>query len=174
MALWISLLDNGYWKLDTGCCSLNAELVEKIKNIMSYKKLEIWKIANELVIEIHLMTLNELPKFEMHEEGGQIRRSSKSVKSSIVEGYGRRVYKQDFLRFLVYSIASNDETKDHLENLFNTKSLNNSKRYLELHEKIEMLGRKLNSFINAVQEKHNITREPEEDYFVLNTENPKT
>ena len=50
---------------------------------MSYKKLEIWQLAKELVIEIHQMTL-KLPKFEMFEEGQQIRRSIKSVKSTIV------------------------------------------------------------------------------------------
>jgi four helix bundle protein len=85
---------------------------------LSYKKLEIWQIARELVIDIHKMTLNKLPKFEMFEEGAQIRRSSKSVKSTIVEGYGRRRYKQDFIRFLTYALGSNDETIDHLETLF--------------------------------------------------------
>jgi len=53
---------------------------------MSYKNLEIWQLARELVIDIHAMTLNKLPKFEMFEEGAQIRKSSKSVKSTIVEG----------------------------------------------------------------------------------------
>lgn len=85
---------------------------------MSYKNLEVWKLARELVVEIHKMTLTELPKFEMFEGGSQIRRSIKSVKSTIVEGYGRRRYKQEFLRFLVYAIASNDETLDHLETFF--------------------------------------------------------
>ena len=46
---------------------------------MSYKKFEIWQLSRELVIEIHKMTLSKLPKFEMYEEGSQIRRSSKSV-----------------------------------------------------------------------------------------------
>ena len=141
---------------------------------MSYKKLEIWQIANELVIKIHKMTLTELPKFEMYEEGSQIRRSSKSVKALIVEGYGRRVYKQDFLRFLVNSIASNDETLDHLENLYNTESLTNKQLYLELHEKIEMLGRKLNNFISSVQKQHNTAMEPEQHYGLSNFENPET
>jgi four helix bundle protein len=50
---------------------------------MSYKKLEIWQLARELVIDIHKMSL-QLPKFEMYGEGSQIRRSSKSVKSNIV------------------------------------------------------------------------------------------
>jgi four helix bundle protein len=67
---------------------------------MSYKNLDIWKMAREIVIKIHRMTLTNLPKFEMYEEGGQIRRSSKSVKSTIVEGYGRRIYKQEFIKFL--------------------------------------------------------------------------
>jgi hypothetical protein len=65
---------------------------------MSYKNLEIWQLARNLVIDIHRMTLNELPKFEMYEEGSQIRKSIKSVKSTIVEGYGRRRYKKDYLR----------------------------------------------------------------------------
>jgi len=51
---------------------------------MSYKKLEIWQLSREVVIDIHKMTLTNLPKFEMYEEGGQIRRSSKSVKSTVV------------------------------------------------------------------------------------------
>ena len=52
---------------------------------MSYKNLEVWKLSRELVIEIHSLTLNELPSFEKFEEGSQIRRSIKSVKSNIVE-----------------------------------------------------------------------------------------
>ena len=67
---------------------------------MSYKNLEIWKLAKENLIQIHKMTLTELPKFEMYEEGSQIRRSSKSVRSNIVEGYRRRRYRNDYIRFL--------------------------------------------------------------------------
>ena len=47
---------------------------------MSYKNLEIWERAKEVSITIHKMTLTELPKFEMYEEGSQIRRSSKSIR----------------------------------------------------------------------------------------------
>ena len=80
---------------------------------MNYKDLEVWKIARELSIEIHKITLT-LPKFEMYEEGSQIRRSSKSIRSNIVEGYGRRRYKNEFIKFIIYAIASTDETIDHL------------------------------------------------------------
>jgi four helix bundle protein len=113
---------------------------------MSYKKLEIWQLAKELVIDIHRMTLELLPKFEMFEEGGQIRESIKSVKSTIVEGYGRREYKQEFLRFLSYAIASNDETLDHLETLFETGSLTSKDLYSNLSERLNTLGKKLYNF----------------------------
>ena len=48
---------------------------------MSYKNLEIWRLSREVTIYIHKMTLHKLPKFEMYEEGSQIRRSSKSTRS---------------------------------------------------------------------------------------------
>jgi len=108
---------------------------------MSYKNLEVWKLAREVVIDIHQMTL-KLPKFELYEEGAQIRKSSKNVKSTIVEGYGRRIYKAEYLKFLVYALASNDETRDHLENLYETKSLTDNVVYNSLHEKIDRLGRR--------------------------------
>lgn len=138
---------------------------------MSYKKLEIWQIANHLVIKIHEMTLHELPAFEIYEEGSQIRRSSKSTKALIVEGYGRRAYKQDFLKYLIHSVASNDETIDHLENLYETESLKNKQLYSELHEQLEILGRKLNNFIHSVQERHNTAYEPESMYQFREDEN---
>ncbi len=121
---------------------------------MSYRKLEIWQIARELVIDIHKMTLCKLPKFEMFEEGKQIRKSIKSVKSTIVEGYGRRRYKQEFIRFLIYAIASNDETTDHLETLFETESLTDQELYHDLSERLDKLGKKLNLFIKSVSKSH--------------------
>jgi len=121
---------------------------------MSYKKLEIWQLASKLVIDIHKMTLCKLPKFEMFEEGGQIQKSIKSVKSTIVEGYGRRRYKQEFIRFLIYAIASNDETTDHLETLFETESLTDQELYHDLSERLDKLGKKLNLFIKSVNKGH--------------------
>ena len=62
---------------------------------MSYWNLDVWRIARAAAIEIHKMTLQEIPSFELYEQGSQIRRSSKSVVANIVEGYGRRRYKAD-------------------------------------------------------------------------------
>lgn len=120
---------------------------------MSYKKLQIWVLAREIVIEVHEMTM-KLPKFEMYEEGSQIRRSSKTTKATIVEGYGRRRYKQDWIKFLVYALSSNDETMDHLENLWDTKSLTDEAVYITIKNKIETPGKMLNGFLKTVEEQH--------------------
>lgn len=124
---------------------------------MSYKNLEIWKLVREVVIEIHAMSLT-LPKFEQFEEGQQIRRSGKTVKSCIVEGYGRRRYKADFIKFIIYALSSNDETIDHLETLFETGSLKDEELYQRLHQKLELLGKKINNFLQAVENNHNVNR----------------
>jgi four helix bundle protein len=133
---------------------------------MSYRNLQVWQLARELVVEIHQMTLRKLPKFEMYEEGSQIRRSMKSVKSNIVEGYGRRRYKQDYIKFLTYAHASCDETTDHLETLFETKSLADAELYQALHERLNTLGGKLNRFIQGVEREHRSVREESGTYEV--------
>lgn len=115
---------------------------------MSYKNLEVWQIAREVSIDIHKMTL-ELPKHEMYEEGSQIRRSSKSVRSNIVEGYGRREYQAEYYRFLIFAISSNDETIDHLEVLYETGSLKNKELFEKLHARLNTLGKKLNLFLQS-------------------------
>jgi len=124
---------------------------------VSYKKLEIWQLAKEVVMEIHKMSLN-LPKFEMYEEGSQIRRSSKSVKSNLVEGYGRRNYKNDYIRFITFALASNDETIDHLETLYETKSLTDEEIFKQLDSKLQILGKKINKFLQSVQKQHMSTK----------------
>jgi four helix bundle protein len=121
---------------------------------MSYRNLEIWQLAKSLARDVHHMTLRDLPKFEMYEEGSQIRRSMKSVRSNIVEGYGRRRYKQDYIRFLTYALASNDETPDHLACLRETGSLTDDATFNDLHSRLNTLGRKLNSFLQAVETSH--------------------
>ena len=121
---------------------------------MNYRNLEVWQLARELVIAIHEMTLTKLPKFEMFEQSSQIRRSIKSVKSNIVEGYGRRRYKQEFLRYVDYALASCDETADHLDTLVATKSLTDAATIEQLTLKLEELGRKLNLFLRSIERSH--------------------
>lgn len=80
----------------------------------SYKDLDIYRESYLLALEIHQLSL-KMPKYELYETGSQIRRSSRSIVANIVEGYGRKRYKAEFIRFLVFSHASCDETLVHLK-----------------------------------------------------------
>lgn len=119
--------------------------------MQGYKDLEIYKLSHKLAIEIHKMTLKELPSFEIYEEGSQIRRSAKSIPSNIVEGFGRKKYQQEYLRFLIIAHASCNETIEHLEILHETDSLKNKEIFEYLFNEYDVLGRKLNKFIQAVK-----------------------
>jgi four helix bundle protein len=117
---------------------------------MSYRNLEIYKESKRLAIEVHKMTL-ALPKYELFEEGGQVRRSSKSITTNIVEGYGRRRYKADYIKYLIYSLAECDETCVHLDFLFETNSLNDIDTYNKLRGHYDILSKKINRYIQWVR-----------------------
>ena len=121
---------------------------------MTYRDLDIWKLAREATKEVHAMSLTALPKFEMFETGSQVRRSVKSVRSNIVEGFGLRRYKQEYIRYLIYSHASCDETIDHIETLRDCQSLQDEILFRRLIDLMNRLGGKLNRFIQAVEEQH--------------------
>lgn len=122
---------------------------------LSYKHLEIYQLGKELAVKVHRISLDGLPKFEIYEEGSQIRRSSKSIVANIIEGFGRRRYKNEFIQFLTYAIASCDETKGHLEMLYETGSLSKAV-FDDLHGSYEKLGSKLYNFRESVIKKHNV------------------
>jgi four helix bundle protein len=143
------VMKGGYSMQDPRC------MVSK-KKPQSYKDLDIYLLAKDHAIKVHRTSLEELPKFEMYEEGSQIRRSSKSIVSNIVEGYGRRRYKNEFIYFLTYAIASCDETKTHLEMLYETGSLKKEVIYRELLCGYEELGAKLYNFREAVIKSHRV------------------
>lgn len=51
------------------------------------------------------------PKEEKYSLTDQIIRSSRSVAANIVEGWGKRVYENEFRKYLIYSLGSLEETK---------------------------------------------------------------
>ncbi len=121
---------------------------------MSYKELKIWQMARGLTVDVHRMTMCALPIHELYEEGQQIRRAIKSTRSNIVEGYGRRRYKTEFIRYLVMAHASCDEAKDHLEILQQTGSLPDQSMFDDLSLRIEELSKAICGFISSVEEQH--------------------
>ena len=124
----------------------------KMAKAQSYRELEIYQISHKLAVEIHKLSL-QLPKFELYEEGSQIRKSSKGIPTHIVEGFGRRRYKNDFIRFLVYAHSSCDETIEHLQLLFDTESIDR-KAFEHYSGEYTNLSKKIYRFIESVEREH--------------------
>ena len=118
-------------------------------NYNGYKDLEIYHMSYKLALDIHSLSL-KLPKFELYEEGSQILRSSKSIVINIVEGFGRRRYKKDFIKFLIYAHASCDETKVHLKFIFNNGHISEEK-FIKYNFEYNQLGQKIHNFILKIE-----------------------
>lgn len=116
---------------------------------MNYKDLDIYNLALELFFRIHPLSL-KLPKHELYELGSQIRRSSDSIATNIVEGYGRRRYKAEYIRFLIFAHSSTDETINHILKL---KRLYTDfvDEYTNLEKEYNILGGKINAYIKYVE-----------------------
>lgn len=120
-------------------------------SMKSYRDLEIYTESKRLAVLVHSISL-QLPKFELYEEGSQVRRSSKAVTSAIVEGFGRRSYKADYIKHLIYAQAECDETILHLDFLFETESWKNEEQYKSLIDDYDTLSKRINKFTQWVEE----------------------
>ena len=121
-------------------------------NYKGYRDLEIYQIAHGLGVAIHHLSLS-LPKYELYETGSQIRRSSKSISANVVEGFGRRRYKAEFVRYLVFAHASCNETIEWTEYIRDCYP-DFEQNTVDILSKLDELGRKLNRFITAVEKGH--------------------
>ena len=120
---------------------------------MGYNKLDIYKISFDLFIKTHRASFL-LPKYELYELGSQLRRSADSIVSNIVEGYGRNRYKADYIKFLVTSHASNNETICHLQKIIILYP-DISKKFELLQAEYDVLGAKINKYIQYVEKNWN-------------------
>jgi four helix bundle protein len=80
----------------------------------NYKELFAYKKAYELAMQIFILT-KEFPNEEKYALTNQIRRSSRSVCTNIVEAYRRRRYKEYFISKLNDSETENAETQVWLD-----------------------------------------------------------
>jgi four helix bundle protein len=120
--------------------------------IKSYKDLEIYQLSFQLATELHHLSL-KFPKFEIFEEGNQIRKSSKSIPATIAEGWGRRFYKNEFIKFLIYALASCDETVVHLDFVFGSRYISKD-QHNEYTERYNVLVKRINRYLQMVMRDH--------------------
>jgi len=110
-----------------------------------FRDLIIYKDSFDLAKRIRKATL-ELKPHDKFEIGSQIRRTSTSIFSNIAEGYGRKVYKAEFIRFLHISYASNQEAISQADFIYQST---NDERWATIRIELEKLG--IYNFIKYVE-----------------------
>jgi four helix bundle protein len=119
----------------------------KGEKIESYEDLEVYQRLCQLHLEINEETL-KFPKFELHELGSQLRRSSNSAPANVAEGWNNR-HINIYLEGINRAMGEVQETLHHLSMAFRKKYLFQEKyedyrnRYLEAAKMLRGLERSL-------------------------------
>lgn len=116
--------------------------------------LRVYIIAIQLEAEIVKIT----SKIKYHwkiPQVDQILRSSASVSANINEGWSRRFYPKDYIRFLTIALGSSDETKHHIKVMYNNKCVFESD-YLNLSKKYKNLSVRILNLVNFLKKKYKI------------------
>ena len=116
-----------------------------------YKTLDVWKRSIDVTKEIYVVT-KRFPKDELYGLVSQMRRAAVSVASNIAEGCGRKTEKE-FVTFLYNAMGSLKEVECQV---FISKELEylDEKDFGDVSRELDLLGRKLISFIKYVEEKN--------------------
>jgi four helix bundle protein len=119
---------------------------------MGLGKLDVYKISLNLSDKIWDV-YKTLDRDLQYNIGSQVLRAIDSIGANIAEGYGRFHYK-DSVKFYYNARGSLWESK-HWIYLLYKRDLIDMDLYNELMNKLELLGKKLNTFINSIKFKAN-------------------
>jgi len=111
-------------------------------------ELDVYKLSEKLS-DLIWYAFDKWNKKVQNTIGYQIIKSADSISANIAEGYGRYT-PPDRKRFYLYSRGSFEETKSWLRKLIRRKIISKEevKEYTEI---IDVLGPKLNAFINSTK-----------------------
>jgi len=118
-----------------------------MSKINNYQDLEVYQRSYSLALLVHKLTL-EFPTIERMELGSQMRRASKSIPTNIAEGFARRFFKKEYLRYLGMAKASVDEMQVHLQFVSDLKYIT-KERHEYFFAEYQILGKQLSSLINS-------------------------
>jgi len=112
---------------------------------ISFRDLTVYKKAFELAMEIFKIS-KTFPKEETYSLTDQIRRSSRSVCTSIAEAYRKRKYEAYFISKSSDADMENSETQVWLDFSYKCNYINEAD-YKRLMKKSEEVGKMLNHMI---------------------------
>jgi four helix bundle protein len=122
-------------------------------NIRSYRDLDVWKKAMDLVTECYEMT-ESFPKKEIYGLASQLQRSAVSVAANISEGHGRQ-HTKEFLQSLSIAYGSLAELETHISIAERLKYIGDSQSN-KLLEKTAEIGRMLNGLRKSLVKKEGV------------------
>ncbi len=120
------------------------------QKIKKFEDLRIWQDSHGLTISVYKVT-KEFPRDELYGIISQLRRASSSVPANIVEGFYRHSTKE-LINFLFNARGSTGEV---IYFLLLSKDLGyiDTKQYLNLREKYELLAMSINALINSLNKR---------------------
>ncbi|MBN2087899.1 four helix bundle protein [Candidatus Peregrinibacteria bacterium] len=121
---------------------------------MNIDDLKVYTIASQLEVEVFEIT-NQIEYSWKIAQVYQVKRSSSSVSANINEGWSRRFYPKDYIRFLAIALGSCDETKHHIKVMYNIKCVSEPD-YLNLYKKYKNLSVRILNLINYLKKKYKI------------------
>ena len=116
-------------------------------SIKSYRDLEVWQKAMDLVVECYKIA-ERFPKTEVYGLTSQLRRAAVSVPANIAEGQGRS-HTREFLNHLSIAYGSLMEVETHLQIAARLNYVDDSSTQ-SLLEKSAEIGRMLNGLIQSL------------------------
>jgi four helix bundle protein len=78
--------------------------------IKKLSDLDVFNLSYNFAMDIFRIS-RSFPKEERYSLTDQIVRSSRSIAANIAEGWGKRVYENEFKKHLIYAMGSLEETK---------------------------------------------------------------
>ena len=123
---------------------------------LPHHNLVVWQRADDLFIEVHLLTRKAFPDDERYELGRQVRRAAYSVPANIVEGIARRGEK-DSISFFNIASASLSELGYGLHAAWRLGYIDEAK-LAGLEKKIRMISAPLRGLIRRYRVEGAITK----------------
>ncbi len=123
--------------------------------MLGWRKLEVWKKAHQLVLDIYTAT-KTFPTEERFRLTDQLCRSVISTPANIVEGQSRQTTKE-YLQFLYNARGSLEETRYYLILAKDLKYLSDEECKC-LEESCEVISKMLNSLILSLKERQKVAQ----------------
>jgi four helix bundle protein len=121
-------------------------------SIKSYRDLEVWKKAMDLIVECYKMT-ERFPNKETFGLSSQLQRAAVSIAANISEGHSRQ-YTKEFLQSLSISYGSLAELETHII-IAERLKYTDASQSMKLLEKTAEIGRMLNGLRRSLKTKQN-------------------